>query len=57
MSEEKKEGETIKKVGTISYAAYEDAATFDWTQVTVWPLCRLLSRWPLSPFPARPRPK
>ena len=42
MSEEKKDGETVKKVGTIAYAAYEDAATFDWTQVTVWPLCRVL---------------
>ena len=42
MAEEKKDGETVKKVGTIAYAAYEDAATFDWTQVTVWPLCRVL---------------
>ena len=34
MSEEKnKDDETVKKVGTISYCAYEEAATYDWTQV------------------------
>lgn len=43
MSEEKKGDETIKKVGSISYAAYEEADTFDWTQV-----CRKL---PLSLLP------
>ena len=34
MSEEKnKDDETVKKVGTISYCAYEEAATYDWTKV------------------------
>mmetsp|Transcript_56173 Transcript_56173/g.90944 ORF Transcript_56173/g.90944 Transcript_56173/m.90944 type:complete len:342 (+) Transcript_56173:3-1028(+) len=36
MSEETNEkNETVKTIGTISYPAYEDAASFDWTQLLI----------------------
>ena len=35
MSEETKGEESVKKVGSISYASYEEAASFDWTQMLI----------------------
>jgi hypothetical protein len=50
MSEEKKDDETVKKVGSISYAPYEEAGTFDWTQVCGLPQVALLPSSLLFPF-------